>query len=137
MNPEPEQVIKDEVVPVIEEKTVVYATIDDLSKIKVCIGTILSADFIEGSDKLLKLSVDFGEQNESGVNTPRQILSGIRAYYPDPSVLVGIQTTFVTNLKPRMMMGLESNGMLYAGGNAGELVLLKPDRPVAPGTPMH
>ncbi len=131
MNPEPEQIIKEDTVPVVEEKTVVYATIDDLSKIKVSIGTIVSSDFIEGSDKLLKLSVDFGE------GAPRQILSGIRAYYPEPSELVGIQTTFVTNLKPRMMMGLESNGMLYAGGNAGELVLLIPNKPVAPGTPMH
>ncbi len=130
MNPEPEQIIKEEVA-VVEEKTIVYATIDDLAKIKVCIGTILSAEFIEGSDKLLKLSVDFAE------GAPRQILSGIRTYYPDPAVLVGIQTTFVTNLKPRMMMGLESNGMLYAGGNAGELVLLIPNKPVAPGTPMH
>ncbi len=130
MNPEPEQIIKEEVA-VVEEKTIVYATIDDLAKIKVCIGTVLSAEIIEGSDKLLKLSVDFGE------GAPRQILSGIRMYYPDPAVLVGVQTTFVTNLKPRMMMGLESNGMLYAGGNAGELVLLKPDRMVAPGTPMH
>ena len=131
MNPEPEKIIKDEVAPVVEEKTVVYATIDDLSKIKVSIGTILSAEIIEGSDKLLKLSVDFGE------GEPRQILSGIRVYYPDPAVLVGIQTTFVTNLKPRSMMGLESNGMLYAGGNAGELVLLTPSKLVAPGTPMH
>lgn len=131
MNPEPEQIIKEEVAVVAEEKTIVYATIDDLAKIKVCIGTILSAEFIEGSDKLIKLSVDFGE------GKPRQILSGIRTYYPDPAVLVGIQTTFVTNLKPRMMMGLESNGMLYAGGNAGELVLLVPNKAVTPGTPMH
>jgi len=133
INTESEEVKKeDSTAPVTEpEKTIIYATIDDLSKIKVSIGTIVSADFIEGSDKLLKLSVDFGE------GIPRQILSGIRTYYPDPTVLVGIQTTFVTNLKPRIMMGLESNGMLYAGGNAGELVLLIPNKPVTPGTPMH
>jgi methionyl-tRNA synthetase len=117
--------------PIAEENTIAYATIADLGKVKVAIGTIITADFIEGSEKLLKLSVDLGETD------PRQILSGIRAYYPDPLVLVGVQTTFVINLAPRTMMGFESQGMLYAGGNAGELVLLRPDRPVAPGTPMH
>ncbi|MGI9118193.1 MAG: hypothetical protein ACR2IQ_01425 [Minisyncoccia bacterium] len=137
MNTESEQVTKNESTVTVEENTVVYASINDLAKIKVCIGTILSADFIEGSDKLLKLSVDFNEKDTEGNNKPRQILSGIRAYYPEPSKLVGIQTTFVTNLAPRTMMGLESNGMLYASGNSGELVLLKPDRQVEPGTPMH
>lgn len=113
------------------DETIKYASIEDLSKIKVSIGTILSVEEIEGSDKLLKLGVDFGE------NEPRQILSGIKKHFPDPQVLVNTQTTFVTNLAPRKMMGLESNGMLYAGGEEGELVLLRPDRPVKPGTPMH
>ncbi len=112
-------------------ETVKYATIDDLSKIKVAIGTILSADEIEGSDKLLKLSVDFGE------GSPRQILSGIKKYFTDPQVLVNTQTTFVVNLAPRKMMGMDSNGMLYAGGANGELVLLRPEHAVLPGTPMH
>lgn len=113
------------------EETVKYASIEDLSKIKVAIGTILSVDEIEGSDKLLKLSVDFGE------DSPRQILSGIKKYFEDPQVLVNTQTTFVINLAPRKMMGLDSNGMLYAGGAEGELVLLRPEKPVSPGTPMH
>lgn len=113
------------------EQTIAYATINDLAKIKVAIGTILSVEEIEGSDKLLKLMVDLGEA------TPRQILSGIKKYFPDFSVLVNTQTTFVTNLAPRTMMGMESNGMLYAGGHDGELVLLRPDRSVTPGTPMH
>lgn len=112
-------------------EAVVYATIDDLVKIKVAIGTILSVDEIEGSDKLLKLSVDLGE------GMPRQILSGIKKYFEDPQVLVNTQTTFVINLAPRTMMGLESNGMLYASGADGELVLLRPEKQVLPGTPMH
>lgn len=112
-------------------ETAHYATIDDLAKIRVAIGTILSVEEIEGSDKLLKLSVDLGEDE------PRQMLSGIKKYFEDPQVLVNTQTTFVTNLAPRKMMGLDSNGMLYAGGAEGELVLLRPERAVSPGTPMH
>jgi methionyl-tRNA synthetase len=115
----------------IKKENINYATIDDLAKIKVAIGTILSVDVIEDSDKLLKLSVDFGE------GTPRQILSGIKKYFTDPQVLVNTQTTFVVNLAPRKMMGMDSNGMLYAGGAEGELVLLRPEHAVAPGTPMH
>lgn len=114
-----------------DSNIVKYATIDDLAKIKVAIGTILSVDEIEGSDKLLKLSVDLGE------GAPRQILSGIKKYFEDPQVLVNTQTTFVTNLEPRTMMGMDSNGMLYAGGADGELVLLRPEKQVLPGTPMH
>ncbi|MBP6912954.1 MAG: hypothetical protein KBB86_03410 [Candidatus Pacebacteria bacterium] len=121
-----EDQVGDEIVEVVK-----YATIDDLSKIKVAIGTIISVDVIEGSDKLLKLSVDFGE------GSPRQILSGIKKYFADPQLLVNTQTTFVVNLAPRTMMGMESNGMLYAGGADGELVLLRPEHVVAPGTPMH
>lgn len=114
-----------------QENVIKYATVDDLSKIKVAIGTIISVDVIEGSDKLLKLSVDFGE------GSPRQILSGIKKYFADPQLLVNTQTTFVVNLAPRTMMGMESNGMLYAGGADGELVLLRPEHAVLPGTPMH
>ena len=70
-----EDQVGDEIVEVVK-----YATIDDLSKIKVAIGTIISVDVIEGSDKLLKLSVDFGE------GSPRQILSGIKKYFTQSSV---------------------------------------------------
>jgi methionyl-tRNA synthetase len=124
--------IKNEDVKTEEQENVIkYATIDDLSKIKVAIGTILSVEDVEGSDKLLKLSVDFGEA------MPRQILSGIKKYFADPQLLVNTQTTFVVNLAPRTMMGMDSNGMLYAGGADGELVLLRPEHTVSPGTPMH
>jgi methionyl-tRNA synthetase len=83
-------------------------TIDDWAKIEVRVGKILSAEPIEGSSKLLKLSVDFGE------TTPRQILSGIAKYFPGGEGLVGLKCSFVTNLEPRMMLGLESQGMLLA-----------------------
>lgn len=82
---------------------------EDFSKIDVRVGTIISAENVEKSAKLLKLEVDFGELGK------RQILTGIAEWYP-PEDLVGRQTTFVLNLEPRAMMGLESQGMLFALG---------------------
>lgn len=82
---------------------------DDFSKIDVRIGTIISAENVEKSTKLLKLEVDFGELGK------RQILTGIAQWYK-PEELVGMKTTFVINLEPRKMMGLESQGMIFALG---------------------
>lgn len=90
-------------------------SIDDFKKVEITVGEILSAERIEGSDKLLKLSVNFGEEK------PRQVLSGIGPYFEDIQVLVGKRYPFVTNLAPRMMMGLESQAMILAtGGQADE-----------------
>jgi len=89
-------------------------SIDEFKKVEVRAGKILSVELIEGSDKLLKLSVDFGEE------APRQILSGIKKYFEDPEVLVGVVCAFVTNLEPREMMGLVSQGMIMAV--SGDLV---------------
>lgn len=101
-------------------------TIDDLSKIDLKVGTILSSSEVEGSDKLIKLSVDLGEQNK------RQILTGIKKWYK-PEKLVGKQIIVVANLQPREMMGLQSQGMLLAA-DAGKPILLKPSKKVAPGS---
>ena len=89
-------------------------TIDDFKKVEITVGEIMSVERIEGSDKLLKLKVNFGEEN------PRQVLSGIAAYFEDPQVLVGKRYPFVTNLAPRMMMGLESQAMILATGGGDE-----------------
>lgn len=89
-----------------------HISIDDFKKVEIRIGEILSAEKIEGSDKLLKLKVDFGTEE-------RQVLSGISAYFPDPQELVGKKCPFVTNLAPRMMMGLESQAMILATGGDG------------------
>ena len=107
-------------------------SIDEFAKIEVRIGTVLSAEEVPETDKLLKLSVDFGE--ETG---PRQIVSGIRAYVTEPSELVGKQLSFVTNLAPRKIKGLESNGMLFAVGQDDTFAFVVPDRPVPPGTAAH
>ena len=79
--------------------------IEDFAKCEFKVGTVLSAEEVEGSEKLLKLSVDLGEEE------PRQILSGIKAWYTTDD-LVGKQFVFVANLEPRKMMGLESQGMI-------------------------
>src|SRR5258708_4511753 len=88
-------------------------SIDDFKKVEITVGEIASAERIEGSDKLLKLKVNFGAEK-------RQVLSGIAAYFPDPSELVGKRVAFATNLAPRMMMGLESRAMILASGGGEE-----------------
>jgi methionyl-tRNA synthetase len=100
--------------------------IDDFIKLELKVGNVLDCEEVEGSEKLLKLQVDLGEEN------PRQILSGIKAWYK-PAQLVGKQFVFITNLEPRMMMGLESNGMLLAA-DSKKPIPLKPSSKVAVGT---
>lgn len=107
------------------------ATVDDFHAIEMKVGTIKTAEYIEGADKLLKLTVDFGEAE------PRQILSGIRQYY-EPEQLVGKQCPFVTNLEPRTLRGLTSYGMILAVGvEGGGAVLLHPDKEVPPGSALR
>ncbi len=95
-----------------------FITIDDFIKVELRVGEILEASRIEGADKLLKLRVDVGESE------PRQILAGIALHYP-PETLIGRKIAVVTNLKPRKMRGLESQGMLLAAsvGDEGKPVL--------------
>src|SRR3989338_10297025 len=128
-------------------------SIDDFKKVEMRAGEILSAEKVENTDKLLKLSVDFGEKglvkagdqaedslsaegSPAVVATPRdvrQIISGIAAYYPDPSKLVGKKCVFVTNLEPRVIKGLESNGMIMALTNGDTLSLLEVDPKIPVG----
>lgn len=100
-------------------------TIDEFQEMDLRVGRVLAAERVEGSEKLLKLSVDIGEL--------RQILSGIAKSYA-PEDIVGKQVVIIANLEPRMMMGLESQGMILAahGGN-GEPILLMPLKDVPPG----
>ncbi len=107
-------------------------SIEEFSKIEVKVGTVKTAERVPETDKLLRLTVDFGE--ETG---PRQIVSGIAAYVPEPESLVGRQLSFVTNLAPRMIKGLESNGMLFAVGQDDTFAFLTPDRAIPPGTSAH
>jgi methionyl-tRNA synthetase len=88
---------------------------EDWKKVEIKIGQILTVEPIEKSEKLLKLSVDFTE-----ATGPRQIISGIAKYFPDISVLVNKKCAFVTNLEPKPLMGMESNGMILAVGGGEE-----------------
>lgn len=93
---------------------------DDFAKLDIRIGAIRSAGVVEGADKLLRLMVDFGEEEL------RQIISGIRTHYPDPQVLVGKKCPFIINLEPRIIRGLESRGMILAIGGDDYFSLLEP-----------
>ena len=107
-------------------------SLDEFSKIEISIGTVQTAERVPETDKLLRLTVDFGE--DAG---PRQIVSGIAAYVADPADLVGRQFAFVTNLAPRTIKGLESDGMLFAVGEGNSFAFMTPDRRVPPGTRAH
>lgn len=107
-------------------------TIDEFVKVDIRAGKILTADIVDGSEKLLKLSVDFGEEN------PRQVISGIRTHIPLQD-LVGNVYLFVTNLQPRLIMGMESQAMICAvGGSDGPFSLFAPhNSDVLPGAKIH
>lgn len=103
-------------------------TIDDFAKLELKVGTVLSAEEVEGSEKLLKLQVDLGEEN------PRQILAGVKQWYK-PADFVGKQVVVVANLESRKMMGIESQGMMLAASDEEQgpifLTILKPVKPGA------
>ena len=127
-------------------------TYDEFKKVEIRSGKILSAEKVPNTDKLLKLSVDFGEKVEVVNGTdlpadlptdipkvfksaPRVIVSGIALRFPDPAVLVGKTCMFVANLEPRRIKGLESNGMLFAVSTPeGGFSLLEPNDTIPPGT---
>ncbi|WP_231622876.1 methionine--tRNA ligase subunit beta, partial [Yersinia rohdei] len=100
---------------------------DDFAKVDMRIALIQQADFVEGSDKLLKLKLDLGGET-------RQVFSGIRSAYPDPKVLEGRLTVMVANLAPRKMRFGISEGMVMAAGPGGnDIFLLSPDNGAKPG----
>lgn len=104
-------------------------SIEDFKKVEIKVGKILSAEKIPDTDKLLKLSVDLGE------GTPRQVVSGIALYFPEPESLVGKSTMFVANLEPRTIRGHESQGMILAvSTEEGVFSLVAPEKEMPPGT---
>ena len=98
---------------------------DEFKKVDLRVAKIISAEAVEGSEKLLKLQVDLGEEK-------RQIVAGIAKQYK-PEELIGREIVVVANLEPRVLFGLESQGMLLAAGGSDGPVLLRPDRDVLPG----
>jgi tRNA-binding protein len=93
------------------------------------VGTILSVEDVPGSDKLVRLTVDFGDHR-------RRILAGMKQERANPREIEGRQALFVVNLAPKKMMGEVSEGMLFDIGYADHLtpVLAVPESPVPDGT---
>jgi len=102
-------------------------TIDQFFQTSIKIGTVLDAEEVPKSSKLLKLKVDLGEES------PRQIVAGIREYYSAES-LVGTQVCVVANLKPAKLMGLLSEGMILAAKDSEGLCLVRPEKPRLSGS---
>ena len=101
-------------------------TIDDFNKVDLRVARIVSAEYVEGAEKLLKLQLDIGTET-------RQVFAGIKSAY-DPSKLVGRLTVMVANLQPRKMRFGESQGMvLAASGDGPGIFLLSPDDGAQPG----
>jgi len=109
----------------LEEDNII--TIDQFFETSLKIGTIVEAQEVPKSKKLLKLQVDVGEENN------RQILAGIKEFYSAES-LVGTQACVVANLKPAKLMGMLSEGMLLAAKDENGLHLLRPEAHKVAGT---
>lgn len=106
----------------------------DFQKLDIRIGLIKAAERVADTDKLLKLLVDFGPPSPgSGELSQRTIVSGIAQNYT-PESLVGKLAPFVVNLEPRVIKGIESQGMILAAAPDDRAVILKPHKKVAPGT---
>jgi methionyl-tRNA synthetase len=102
-------------------------TIEEFARIELRIGTIRTAEPHPKADRLLILTVDVGDPE------PRQLVAGIREAY-DVRTLPGQQVVVVANLKPAMLRGVESRGMLLAASDASGLSVVAPGRRFAPGT---
>jgi len=106
------------------EKTI---SLDDFKKLDLRIAKIIKAEKVEGSDKLLKLEIDLGYEQ-------RQILAGIAQFY-EREKLIGREIIVLTNLQPRVIRGLESQGMLLAATDTdGTITILRPDKELTPGS---
>lgn len=101
-----------------------HISYDDFKKLDLRVATIANARRVEGSEKLLELSLTVGEES-------RTIVAGIGNTY-EPEALPGREIIIVANLAPRTLMGIESNGMLLAADDEGP-VLIVPDHEVASG----
>ncbi|OCG47989.1 methionine--tRNA ligase [Gilliamella sp. Choc5-1] len=102
---------------------------DDFAKVDMRVALIKHACFVEGSDKLLQLTLDIGDET-------RNVFSGIKQFYPDPEVLIGRLTIMIANLAPRKMRFGISEGMVLCASGKGDdegVYLLSPDSGAKPG----
>jgi len=103
-------------------------TFEDFMKLEIKIGTVKEAERIEGTDKLMKLIMDMGPEDEN-----HQLVAGIAEFY-SPEELIGKQIPVLVNLEPKSFKGIESNGMILAADVDGKVVLLHPNKEVKPGS---
>jgi methionyl-tRNA synthetase len=103
---------------------------EEFLKIEMVVGVIKEAKRVPGSEKLLELKVDLGEEKE------RTILAGIATSYT-PEEVIGKRVMVVKNLLPKKMMGKMSEGMILAGSSGGKIHLIEPPSPLPPGTPIR
>lgn len=94
-------------------------SIDDFAKVELKTAEVLEVEKVEGADKLLKLQIKVGEEN-------RQIVAGIAEHY-SPEELVGKKIVVIANLKPAVIRGVESNGMLLAVSTKDSVILVTPE----------
>ena len=106
------------------------ATFEDFQKIQILSAKILSAEKIQGSDKLLKLQVDAGEPE------PRTVVAGVAESY-EAETLPGKDIVIVANLKPRKIFGILSQGMALLASPGGKMSFIQPSADVPPGTPVQ
>ena len=99
---------------------------EDFQKIDLRVAKVITAEKVEGSEKLIKLQIDLS-------NEKRQIVAGIAQFYKSED-LIGKEIVIAANLEPRTLMGVESQGMLLAADDKGRPVLLMPGKEVPPGT---
>ncbi len=98
----------------------------DFQKLDLRVAKIIEAEKVTGSDKLLRLEIDLGQEK-------RQIVAGLGRFY-QPGNLVDREIVVIVNLEPRKIFGLESKGMLLAADDEGRPILLGPDQEVPAGT---
>lgn len=101
---------------------------DDFTKLELRVATVLSAEPLEKSKKLLRLQVDLGSEQ-------RQVLAGLKEHYA-PEALVGKQIVIIANLAPREMMGTTSHGMLLAATDpaTGNVIVVTPSEAMSAGS---
>jgi methionyl-tRNA synthetase len=100
---------------------------EDFAKLDIRVGTVVAAEMVPETDKLIKCTLDFGDLGM------RTIVSGI-AEWKKPEELVGKQLPYIVNLAPRVLRGVESQGMLLAASDEQGVALLHPERTVESGT---
>ena len=106
-------------------KSLPLISYQDFQKLDLRVGTIIAAEAISGSKKLIKLTVDIGEE--------RTVVAGLKGHYKEAD-LTGTQILLVANLEPAKLMGVESHGMLLAASDRSGLHLLIPDTETVPGS---